>query len=330
MSTLPLPPGAEGLASLTELPAEGWEDRWHRIIVDKAIKERLLNFGAFFFGARGGYSSVGLPVHGLVVLEGPPGTGKTTLAAGLADQLARDMDNSGVLFLVVDSHGLPSQLLGESQRSVARLFERTLPDIAARGRPVVVLLDEVEALAVNRSGASLETNPVDVHRATDAVLAGLDHMSDSCRNVLFVATTNHKVGVDPAFLSRADLVEWIGLPGVDAVSSILLDTLREIRPALAKDGPRLRSLAEGCVDRGLDARGLRKLVVRALIRRRELADDPSLLGLHDLELALAEEGNRPGSSVHEGEGRELTRSDGLQPAAGRATAPPMNNVYKSE
>src|SRR5258708_32867503 len=103
-------------------------------------------------------------------------------------------------------------MLGESQRGVARLFERTLPDIARRGRPTLVLLDEVESLAVSRTGASLETNPVDVHRATDAVLAGIDLVARTCPNVVFVATTNHAAGVDIAFLSRADLREQVGAP----------------------------------------------------------------------------------------------------------------------
>lgn len=288
MTSVQLPPGAEGLASLTDLPDGAWQDRWDRIIVEPTMKERLLNFGAFYFGARSRYSSVGLPVHGLVLLEGPPGTGKTTLAAGLANQLARSVDGGSLLFLVIDPHGLPSQLLGESQRAVARLFERTLPDIAARGRPVVVLLDEVEALAVSRAGASLETNPVDVHRATDAVLAGLDHVSGTCRNVLFVATTNYVLGVDPAFLSRADFIERLDLPGAEAVASILLDTLRELQPASELDPAQLRSVARTCVARRLDARGLRKLVLRAVIGRRDLSQDPSRLTLLDIETALAD------------------------------------------
>ncbi len=286
MATLPLPRGAEGLASLTELPSDGWGEQWDRIVVPELIKDRLLNFGAFFFGPRVRYSAVGLPVHGLLVLEGPPGTGKTTLARGFAAKLAEIVDGGRLLFLVIDSHALPSQLLGESQRSVARLFDRTLPDIAAVGHPIVVLLDEVEALAVNRSGASLETNPVDVHRATDAVLAGIDHVSGACRNVLFVATTNHLAGVDPAFLSRADLVEEIGLPGIEAIEAILRDTLREIRPSLASHDPRLRAFAAACSERGLDARRLRKLVVRAIVRRRVLALEPALLEVDDLESVL--------------------------------------------
>jgi hypothetical protein len=79
-----------------------------------------------------------------VVIAGPPGTGKTTLAGGLADQAARVLGET-LLFVDIDPHAFPSQLLGESQRGVARLFERTVPDIARRGRPTVVLLATMTA-----------------------------------------------------------------------------------------------------------------------------------------------------------------------------------------
>jgi len=83
--------------------------------------------------------------------------------------LARAVHGARITLAIVeiDPHAFPSQMLGESQRSVARLFERTLPDLARRGRPTVVLLDEVEssiglerlrALHVNDSAAPLGSN----------------------------------------------------------------------------------------------------------------------------------------------------------------------------
>jgi AAA+ superfamily predicted ATPase len=198
------------------------------------------------------------------------------------------LDDGPVLFVDIDPHAFPSQLLGESQRSVARLFERTIPDLAMRGRPVIVLIDEVESLAVNRSGASLETNPVDVHRATDAVLAGVDAVARDHRNVVFVATTNFRSGVDPAFLSRADLIEEIGLPGVAAVVAILGDTLTELGVDPDVKGTRagLPALAAACSEFGLDARQIRKLVVAAACARRDLVLDPSRLTVDDIVAEL--------------------------------------------
>ncbi len=149
-----------------------------------------------------------------------------------------------------------------------------------------MLLDEVESLAVSRTGASLETNPVDVHRATDAVLAGVDHVSRVCPNVTFVATTNHSAGVDVAFLSRADLIEEIGLPNAKAIARILRDTLCELVPADRIEEPALHALATACADRSLDARQVRKLVLRAACSTRELALAPERLSLADVAAAL--------------------------------------------
>ncbi len=288
MPAITVPPGVEGLAGLYDLPDPTWRDRWDRIILPADQKARLLNYILFSLRHRGRVSQVGLPIHGLVILSGPPGTGKTTLAGGLADQAAQTLDGGSLLFVDIDPHVFPSQMLGESQRAVARLFERTLPDLASRGHPMIVLLDEVEALAVSRSRASLETNPVDVHRATDAVLSGVDRVARAWPNVTFVATTNYQAGVDAAFLSRADLVERVGTPGAVAVRAILADTITELTGTTEKlDGPSLDGLATACAAAGMDARQVRKLVLRAVVSRQELALAPEQLRVDDIVAVIA-------------------------------------------
>ena len=89
MPPLTVPPGVEGIVAMHELPDPAWESRWTRIVVPDGIKERLLNFTLFSLKHRARMDAVRLPIHGLIVLAGPPGTGKTTLAGGLADQAAR-------------------------------------------------------------------------------------------------------------------------------------------------------------------------------------------------------------------------------------------------
>lgn len=295
MPTIAIPPGIEGIVGITELPDPAFADRWDRIIVPEELKDRLLNYALFSLRHRGRLSAVAMPVHGLVILSGPPGTGKTTLAGGLANRAAQELGEP-ILFVDINPHAFPSQLLGESQRSVARLFERTLPDLAARGVPTVVLLDEVEAMAVSRTGASLDTNPVDVHRATEAVLSGVDFVARTCPRVTFVATTNYRVGVDVAFLSRADLIEEIGYPDAVAVHSILLDTLRELtdRPL---DETALMALAERCAAAKVDARQVRKLVLRAICDQRELALDPSTISVHDVDATFSSQRGRLESAI---------------------------------
>ncbi|MBB5790200.1 AAA family ATPase [Jiangella mangrovi] len=281
------PGAADGVAVLATLPDATWADRWDDIVVDPGVKSRLLGHALFSLTQRAGRSRVALPVSGLALLAGAPGTGKTTLAHGLANEAAGVLARRGIaaetVFAVVDPHAFPSEFLGESQRAVARLFKRTLPDLAADGRPLVVLVDEVEALAPSRHHASFTTNPVDVHRATAAVLTGVDELSARCPNVLILVTTNEPRAVDAAFVSRADLVESFDLPGLEAAQVILASTLREFGTGLDGDADAVKRLAELCVDQHMDARQVRKSVLRAVIGNgADLALSPEGLSHQDL------------------------------------------------
>jgi SpoVK/Ycf46/Vps4 family AAA+-type ATPase len=283
-----LPPG---VLSVHALPADHHDGPWDHILVPPGIKQRLLSTALLTM--RHGRKLATLPglPHGLVILAGPPGTGKTTLARGLAQAAARALAPHGATtYVEIDPHAFPSEMLGESQRAVTRLMNDTIPELAARRPHTVVLVDEVESLAVRRSAASFETNPIDVHRATDALLAGIDAVAREHPAVLFVTTTNFPQAIDEAFLSRADLVLHVPLPDEDTIAAILRHSLQElaglwpgVRP-LAEDDGLHSKLAGRCA--GWDGRRVRKLVLAALVQRVELALDPGLLTADDLYAAV--------------------------------------------
>lgn len=284
--------GHYGILVEYSLPDDGWLDRWDRIVVPESIKRRMVNFGVFALTQRTDRSQVALPVHGLLLLQGPPGTGKTTLARGLADQVARiikERDGRDTIFAEIDAHSIGSGVLGESQRQVDRVFQRSVRLLARQGRPVIVLIDEVENLAVSRDRASLQANPTDVHRSTNAVLTGIDTIWTQFTNVLFVATSNFPDSIDAAFLSRVDLAIDVPVPPRDLARRILVDTMREVAGDAVADPKGEEEVAlESVLDAvtGSDARRLRKLVLEAIVEDAGTAIDPASLRWVDVRDAL--------------------------------------------
>ena len=297
-------PLSTGLADVRDLPDDAFLALWDAILVDPALKDRLLSQAVLNFTVRPRVSRATLPLHGIVLLVGRPGTGKTSLAKGLAARTAQALQSVGRFrFLEVDPHALSSGSLGKSQRAVTELFGSAIAEHALQG-PIVVLLDEVETILADRSKLSLDANPVDVHRATDAALVQLDHLAETHPNVLFVATSNFPRAIDDAFISRADLIVTIPPPDSAARLSILRDTLRGMSASFSElgalaDSTELAQVAGRA--EGLDGRAMRKLVASACALDKRTALSPGLLSVAQLKQAATDatgERSRMGGEGH--------------------------------
>jgi pachytene checkpoint protein 2 len=279
----------KGIHRIRPLPDPGLGALWDSIVLDERIKSQLLSQAVLNFTLRPKVDRSVIPLHGVILLVGPPGTGKTSLARGLAHRTAESFKGGKFRLLEVEPHTLTSAAMGKTQRAVSDLFSQSIAEAASEG-PMIVLLDEVETLAADRAKMSMEANPVDVHRATDAVLVQLDLLAEQHPKLLFVATSNFPQALDGAFTSRCDLVVHVPLPDEKACAAILQDCLTGLGrtySAIARlaSSPQFAQCAKACV--GLDGRAIRKMVANALASSPQIAMNPEQVTIDQL-LAAAQ------------------------------------------
>ena len=192
---------------------------------------------------------IGLYDVGKVLMVGPPGTGKTSLAKAMSEHLS-------IPFVEVRLSMITDQYLGETAKNIDRVFA-----LAKRVSPCILFIDEFDFVAKTRSSDEHAA----LKRAVNTLLKAIDGISLTNDGVLLLAATNHPNMLDSAAWRRFDEIMQFPLPDEDMRMKILDIVTKEIKGVY--DTAEIASLTKGYS--GSDLRMVvREAVLSALVLER--------------------------------------------------------------
>ena len=222
------PEDADGFFKIVERTGITFGDVADMEEVKEAIKEAIV-----FPSKRPDLFPLGWPRG--ILLFGPPGCGKTYIAAAVAGEIDG-------CFLSVDAASVMSKWLGEAEKRVSKLFAKAR-ELAKGGKPVIIFIDEVDSLF-----GTFETEVGGEVRVRNQFLKemdGLDNKIDPRQLLFVVAATNKPWRLDEAFIRRFQKRIYIPLPPKEARTEMLKMYTKSLRLDPSVDLERLSELLEG-------------------------------------------------------------------------------------
>lgn len=137
-----------------------------------------------------------------ILLYGPPGCGKTMIAAAVANEIDS-------YFIHVDAASIMSKWLGEAEKNVAKIFKTAREYSKKDQKPAIIFIDEIDALlGVYNTEVGGEV------RVRNQFLKEMDGIADKSENemVYVIGATNKPWRLDEPFLRRFQKRIYIKLP----------------------------------------------------------------------------------------------------------------------
>ena len=189
---------------------------WNDLIIDDNLRAELMSVIELLKDSKT-TKKYGIEVPKGILLNGPPGTGKTTIAKVIAN-------TANLSFFVLQMDEIVSKWVGESEKNLSALFES-----AIKHAPAVIFIDEVDSIGKTRSG-----NQVWADNLLNHLLQQIDGVI-SKEGLYIIAATNRADLVDSALKRSGRLNKVIEVPLPDFHARIQLFQLYMSKLSLSED-----------------------------------------------------------------------------------------------
>ena len=145
------------------------------------------------------------------MLYGPPGCGKTYITQALAME-------SGLKMYKMDISKIGSRFVNQTSINIESAFEELKKVAKKEEKPILLFMDEVDAIARERTTSSSGSGAEDL-KAVTTLLKYVNEARDY--NIIIIAATNKFDMLDSAFKSRFAVQKYVGLADVAQIKSLL-------------------------------------------------------------------------------------------------------------